>query len=54
MTAKWLGVAPWDLVEQPAFWLQWGQVAMNAESAAQAEIQKREQRRARMRQAGGR
>lgn len=28
--ARYLGVAPWDLLEQPAFWLR---VALDAEAA---------------------
>lgn len=54
MTARWLGVPPWELLEQPTVWLAWGQAAMNAEAGAQAEIQKRNARQARMHPSTGR
>lgn len=53
MTARWLGVPPWVLLEQPMGWLAWGQAAMNAENGAEAEIQKRNARRARAQRAMG-
>lgn len=28
--ARWMGVAPWDLLRQPATWMEW---ALQAESA---------------------
>lgn len=36
--ARYLGVAPWDLVEQPRAWLEW---ALDA-AAAEADAQKRD------------
>lgn len=54
MTARWLGVAPWELLLQPSVWLEWGQTAMTAEHGASAEIQKRQERAAKMRRAAGR
>lgn len=51
MTARWLGVPPWELLEQPTVWLEWGQAAMNAEAGAQEEIRKRQERRSKMAQA---
>lgn len=32
--AKYLGVAPWDLAKQPAWWLRAAQIAQSAESSA--------------------
>jgi hypothetical protein len=34
--ARYLGVAPWELAEQPLQWLQWGMAAMVATRAAEA------------------
>lgn len=47
MVAKWLGVAPWDLAEQPADWLAAAETVMAAEHGAAVEIQKRADRKAR-------
>lgn len=33
--ARYLGVAPWELVEQPAAWIDWALIAQNAEVGAQ-------------------
>lgn len=33
--ARYLGVAPWDLIEQPTFWLDKALVAMEVEGDAQ-------------------
>lgn len=41
--AKYLGVAPWELMEQPFVWEQWARAAENAEN--EAERQKQESRR---------
>jgi len=40
--ARYLGVAPWDLYEQPVYWQRWAIEAESAENEAQAEIAKRE------------
>lgn len=34
MAAKWMGVAPWELVQQPLAWLEWIETAMEMERAA--------------------
>lgn len=52
MTAKWLGVAPWDLADQPSDWFDAASTVMEAEHGAQAEIQKRKERAARMKRRG--
>lgn len=33
--ARYLGVAPWDLVDQPPEWFEWAMMARNAEMVAQ-------------------
>lgn len=48
MAAKWLGVAPWELAEQPADWLAAAQTVMAAEGGAAAERAKAAERRAKM------
>ena len=35
--ARYLGVAPWDLAEQPAHWFQWALHAERAEGEARAQ-----------------
>lgn len=30
--AKWLGVPPWELVDQPQVWMEWALIADAAES----------------------
>lgn len=35
--ARYLGVAPWDLYEQPLYWQKWAQTAQNAENEAENE-----------------
>jgi hypothetical protein len=32
--ARYLGVAPWELVDQPAEWLEWALSAQSAEAEA--------------------
>jgi hypothetical protein len=39
--ARYLGVAPWELADQPQVWMAWALTAEAAEIGAQAEIQKR-------------
>lgn len=43
--ARYLQVAPWDLLEQPIAWLDWALMAENAENAAQADAMKRARKR---------
>lgn len=33
--AKYLGVAPWDLLEKPAIWMEWALSAESAENKAE-------------------
>ncbi len=44
--AKYLGVAPWDLVEQPAVWMDWALIAEKAEFAAREEAHRQRRPRA--------
>ena len=37
--AKYLGVAPWDLLQQPLFWQQKALLAEKVESAVQDQLQ---------------
>lgn len=39
--AKYLGVAPWDLMDQPMWWMVWGIEAWQAEVHAENEAHKR-------------
>jgi len=39
--AKYLGVAPWDLIEQSVFWTDKALIAMSAEHSAQKQIEER-------------
>lgn len=41
LTAKYLGVAPWDLEEREADWMDWGAALQRAESDAHADIMRR-------------
>lgn len=45
--AKYLGVAPWDLLEQPMVWREWVAEAMTAEAAAERAAQRRSEKRRR-------
>lgn len=40
--ARYLGVPPWELYEQPLCWQQWAQTAENAENEAANERSKNE------------
>jgi len=40
--ARYLGVAPWELNQQPRMWLEWALTAQAAENEAQAMILKRD------------
>ncbi len=45
-SAKYLGVAPWDLLEQPVIWMEWAREGEKAEAIADEEIRKNEERKA--------
>ncbi|MBI4496316.1 MAG: hypothetical protein HY689_00220 [Chloroflexi bacterium] len=45
--ARYLGVAPWDLLEQSAVWQEWALMAESAEAHAQDEAVKRARARQR-------
>lgn len=38
--ARYLGVAPWEMLEQPSLWLGWALASERAENEAAAERQK--------------
>jgi hypothetical protein len=37
--AQYLGVAPWELLEQPVVWRSWARMAARAESEARRQKQ---------------
>lgn len=37
IVAKHMGVPPWELIAQPAYWFYWGLCWMNAEGYAERE-----------------
>jgi hypothetical protein len=39
--AKYLGVAPWDLIKQPYHWTDWAIESQQAEAKAEQDRQKR-------------
>jgi hypothetical protein len=39
--AKWLGVAPWDLMKQPLYWTHWGLAGRSAENKAEKILTER-------------
>lgn len=43
--ARYLGVAPWELLDQPIIWREWAEAATFAESEAKRQQQEREARR---------
>lgn len=45
--AKYLGVAPWDLARQPAYWMRWALTAMGAEAEVNEQQLRRMERRSR-------
>lgn len=49
MTARWLGVAPWELADQPVDWWTAAETIMQAEAGAAAERARAAERRAKMR-----
>lgn len=44
--ARWMRVAPWELLEQPVVWRFWGAMAMAAETDAMEQKRASEQRKA--------
>lgn len=36
--ARYLGVAPWDLLRQPAYWTNWAFTCENAETEARNDM----------------
>lgn len=42
--AKYLGVSPWDLDEQPVYWMERALAAEEAESEVQHELQRQAER----------
>lgn len=42
VAAKYLGVAPWDLLNQSVWWQQKALIANSAERYARAELEKRQ------------
>jgi hypothetical protein len=43
--AKYLGVAPWELMDQSIFWTDKALIAMSAEHSAQKQIEERHRSR---------
>ena len=43
--ARYLGVAPWELLQQPAAWLHWAITAETAEQEAQEALNEQERAR---------
>lgn len=39
--ARYLGVAPWELLEQPRMWFEWALTAQAAENEAQTMLLKK-------------
>jgi hypothetical protein len=42
--ARYLGVAPWELMKQSALWMKWALMAEHAEHEAERQLQERAQR----------
>lgn len=47
--AKWLGVAPWDLLDQPVWWTHWGIAGKVAEARAEKTLTERARAKAKKR-----
>lgn len=45
--ARYLGVAPWDLLKQPYAWIEWAEEAMEAENHAAQVAEEQARMRAR-------
>lgn len=43
--AKYLGVAPWELMDQPVVWESWARVSENAEAEANRQRQEAQKRK---------
>ena len=43
--AKYLGVAPWELLDRPVIWTSWALEASNAEDSARKQKEQRESRK---------
>ena len=41
--ARYLGVAPWELLRQPSAWVSWALLAERVEGEVQEELAQREQ-----------
>ena len=39
VAAKYLGVAPWELLDQPVYWKEWAIAASSAEGSAKASLE---------------
>lgn len=44
--AKYLGCKPWELIEQPRYWLSAGIICINAENEVKEKQQKKQQQAA--------
>ena len=44
-SAKYLGVAPWVLLEQPVIWREWAYLANKAETEAEKQREARQNRK---------
>lgn len=47
--AKWLGVAPWELLDKPIHWLHWGLAGRKAEAGAERTLNERAKNKAKRR-----
>lgn len=47
--ARYLNVAPWELIERPQTWTDWALAAESAEDAAREQLHKRAERKGRRR-----
>lgn len=45
--AKYMGVSPWDLDEQPIMWRDWALIFMDAEAKHQQRLQEQQERQQR-------
>lgn len=43
--ARYLNVAPWELLERPVYWTTWATMAEQAENEAERQQQERENRK---------
>ena len=47
--AKWLGVAPWDLMEKPIWWMHWALAGRVAENKAEKIMTERQTKKSKRR-----